>query len=431
MTSPDGFLWGVSTSAYQIEGAVAEGGRGRSTWDTFCATPGKILGGDTGDMACDHYHRHSEDVALMAELGIGSYRFSIAWPRIQPTGTGPANAEGLAFYDRLVDELCAAGIEPMATLYHWDTPQPIEDAGGWLSRDTAERFAEYAGLVGQRLADRVTRWIPINEPAMVTLLGYAIGQHAPGQSLLFDALPTAHHLNLAHGLAVQALRAQGAKAVGTANNHTPAWPATDSAEDVAAAAAYSALHNWIYADPQLLGRYPDELADRLPPASAEDLATIAAPLDFYGVNYYNPTRLRAPSPGNPLPFDLVDIEEYPRTGFGWPVVPDGLREMLVTLRDRYGTALPPIHLTESGCSYPDGVHDQARIDYLAGHVAAAREAMAAGVDVRGYFVWSLLDNFEWDSGYSQRFGLVQVDFETQERTRRDSFHWYRGLVRGE
>ena len=436
MEFPDDFLWGVSTSAFQIEGATAEDGRGTSVWDTFCATPGRVHDGDTADVACDHYHRHPEDIALMADLGVRAYRFSTAWPRVQPTGSGPANPAGLAFYDRLVDQLCAAGIQPVLTLYHWDTPQPLEDAGGWLNRDTAHRFAEYAALVGDRLADRVSHWIPINEPAMVTLLGYAIGQHAPGQALLFDALPTAHHLNLAHGLAVTARRAAGARAVGTANNHTPVWPATDTAADHAAAQSYSALHNWIYADPQLTGRYPDPLGERMPIRDG-DLAAIAAPLDFYGVNYYNPTRLRAPSEGNPLPFDLVDIDEHPKTGFGWPVVPDGLRQILVELRDRYQDALPPILVTENGASYPDepgpdgAVHDPDRVTYLAGHLDALAAARAQGVPVRGYFVWSIIDNFEWDAGYSQRFGLVHVDYPTQRRTPKDSYHWYRRLVRGE
>jgi beta-glucosidase len=427
MTFPDGFLWGVSTSAFQIEGAVAEGGRGQSVWDTFTATPGKIHEGQTADVACDHYHRFHEDIALMSELGVGAHRFSTAWPRIQPTGRGPVNAEGLDFYDRLVDSLLEAGVAPVVTLYHWDTPQPLEDVGGWLNRDIAGRFADYSTVVAKRLGNRVKLWIPINEPAMVTLLGYASGRHAPGRTLFHNALPTAHHLNLAHGLSVQALRAAGASGIGTANNHSPAWPATDSPEDRAAATAYSALHNWIYADPQLIGRYPDGLADRLPIADG-DLATIAAPLDFYGVNYYNPTRLRAPSVGSPLEFDLVEIDEYPKTGSGWPVVPDGLREMLVTLQDRYGDALPPVHITENGCSYPEEVADAARISYLDGHIKAVA---ASGVDVRGYFVWSIIDNFEWDSGYSQRFGLVHVDHKTQRRTPKDSYHWYKRLIAGE
>jgi beta-glucosidase len=422
---PDRFLWGVSTSAFQIEGGVREDGRGPTVWDTFTATPGRIHEGQNADVACDHHRRWREDVALLKDLGVDAYRFSIAWSRVQPTGSGPVEPRGLDFYDRLVDALLEAGVDPVVTLYHWDTPQPLEDAGGWLVRDTAERFADYAGVTADRLADRVKHWIPLNEPAMVTLLGYAIGQHAPGRTLLHDALPTAHHQNLAHGLAALALRAAGAENVGTANNHTPAWAATDSPEDRAAADAYSALHNWLYADPLLTGRYPDELVDRLPVLDG-DLATIAAPLDFYGVNYYNPTRLAAPSEGNPLPFDLVDVEGHPTTAFGWPVVPEGLGEMIGLLRARYGDRLPPVLITESGCSYPEAPHDQRRIDYLAAHAEAAREAGA-----RGYFVWSIIDNFEWDSGYSQCFGLVHLDRETLARTPKDSYHWYRRLIAGE
>jgi len=415
------FLWGVSTSAFQIEGAFDVGGRGPSVWDGF--TP--VHDDHNASVACDHYHRWREDVALMTQLGVNAYRFSIAWPRIQPSGKGPVNAEGLDFYDRLVDALVDIGIAPVVTLYHWDTPLELEAEGGWLNRDIADRFADYTALVADRLADRVKLWIPVNEPAMVTLQGYAIGEHAPGKTLLFDALPTAHHLNLAHGRAVEVLRSHHAQAVGTANNHTPAWPvAPNDAADVAAAEAYGEIHNWLYADPMLSGRYPDAVAELLPIADG-DLATIHQPLDFYGVNYYNPTRLKAPSEGNPLPFELVEIDEYERTGFGWPIVPAGLTEMITTLRERHPD-LPPVHVTESGCSFPGGLQDTERIAYLDGHLKAAQAA-----DVSGYFVWSLLDNFEWEAGYSQRFGLVEVDYETQVRTPRDSFHWYRKVISGE
>jgi beta-glucosidase len=412
------FLWGVSTSAFQIEGAFDAGGRGPSVWDEF--TP--IHENQNASVACDHYHRWREDVALMTQLGVNAYRFSIAWPRIQPSGKGPVNAEGLDFYDRLVDALVDVGIAPVVTLYHWDTPLELEAEGGWLNRDIADRFADYTSLVADRLADRVKMWIPINEPAMVTLQGYAIGEHAPGKTLLFDALPTAHHLNLAHGRAVEVLRSFNAHQVGTANNHTPAWPATPA--DQPAADAYSEIHNWLYADPLLSGRYPDAVADLLPIVEG-DLETIHQPLDFYGVNYYNPTRLKQPSEGNPLPFELVEIDEYPRTAFGWPVVPSGLTEMINALRERHPD-LPPVYVTESGCSFPQEIEDAERISYLDGHLNAAREA-----DVAGYFVWSLLDNFEWEAGYSQRFGLVHVDYETQRRTPRDSFHWYRRVISGE
>jgi beta-glucosidase len=420
------FTWGVSTAAYQIEGGVAEGGRGPSIWDTFAHEPGRISDGGTGDVACDHFHRYADDVDLMAGLGVDAYRFSVAWPRIQPDGTGPANAAGVDFYDRLVDALLAKGIDPVVTLFHWDLPQALEDSGGWLSRDTAFRFADYAGLVGEALGDRVRLWITLNEPFIHMTLGYATGEHAPGQALLFGALPVAHHQLLGHGLAVAALRAGGAGAVAITNNYSPVWPMGDG--DSEAAAAYHALHNRLFTDP-LFGRGYPELG--LDPSVVHDgdLDTIAAPLDALGVNYYNPTGIRAPStPDSPLPFEFVPLEGYPTTAFGWPVVPDGLRELLVWLKDEYGDALPPIHVTESGCAY-DGIDDPERVAYLDGHIGAVRAAAASGVDVRGYFVWSLLDNFEWAEGYTKRFGLVHVDYETQVRTPKTSYAWYRDLIR--
>jgi beta-glucosidase len=422
------FTWGVSTAAYQIEGGVAEGGRGPSIWDVFSHEPGRIADGSTGDVACDHWHRYPEDIDLMAGLGVDAYRFSVAWPRIQPDGTGPANAAGVDFYDRLVDALLAKGIDPVATLFHWDLPQALEDKGGWLSRDTAFRFADYAGLVADALGDRVRLWITLNEPFIHMTLGYATGEHAPGQRLLFGALPVAHHQLLGHGLAVATLRARSAGAVAITNNYSPVWPASDSAADAAAAAAYHALHNRFFTDP-LLGRDYPELG--LDPAVVRDgdLDTIAAPLDALGVNYYNPTAVRAPStPDSPLPFELVPLAGYPTTAFGWPVVPDGLRQLLVWLKDEYGEALPPIHVTESGCAY-DGIDDPERVTYLDGHIGAVRAAIESGVDVRGYFVWSLLDNFEWAEGYTKRFGLVHVDYDTQVRTPKTSYAWYRDLIR--
>ena len=440
---PSGFLLGASTAAYQVEGGVTEGGRGRSVWDTFCDVPGRIVDGSSGAVACDHFHRYAEDVALMAELGLDAYRFSIAWPRIHPDGTGPANPAGLDFYDRLVDALLAAGVAPMATLFHWDLPQALEDSGGWLARSTAERFAEYAATVGARLGDRVAHWIPVNEPNVVTMLGYATGRHAPGRRLMFEALPVAHHLLLGHGLAVGALRAAGATSVGPANNHMPVWAATDSLEDRQAADLYDALWNRMFSEPMLRGRYPEGFAELMPGPVAEDLAVISAPLDFYGVNYYSPMRIAAPGtdlpttdqvPTEGLPVVPVVIEGYPLTGFGWPVVPDGLREVLVSLRQEYGAALPPVFVTENGCAYDDepdatgAVHDPDRIAYLDAHLAAVAQAVAAGVDVRGYFTWSLMDNFEWAEGYTKRFGLVHVDYATQRRTPKDSFAWYRDRI---
>jgi len=421
---PDGFLFGCSTAAYQIEGAVHVDGRGQSIWDTFSHTDGKTLHGDTGDVACDHYHRYDQDVALLAELGVGAYRFSIAWPRVQPTGSGVPNRAGLDFYDRVVDVLLAKDIVPVPTLFHWDLPQALEDRGGWLTRDTASHFADYAAHVVARLGDRVRRWITLNEPVVHMAQGYAYGTHAPGRTLLLDALPVAHHQLLGHGLATRALRAAGAAEVMITNNCTPVWP--DSAEDAPAAGAYDAFHNRLFNDPVLLGRYPGFLADALGDlVRAGDLETIRTPLDALGINYYHPTKVGTPAEGSPLPFELLPIEGVPTTAFGWPVVPSGLTELLTGLRETYGEALPPIYLTENGCSTTEGTDDQFRVDYLDSHLRAVHDALGAGVDVRGYFVWSLLDNFEWTEGYSQRFGLVHVDFETQVRTPRDSYRWLR------
>ncbi|MFC4060671.1 GH1 family beta-glucosidase [Planomonospora corallina] len=427
------FLWGAATASYQIEGAVAEDGRGPSIWDTFSHEPGRVADGHTGDVACDHYHRWPEDVALLAGLGVDSYRFSIAWPRVQPTGTGPANPAGLDFYDRLTDALLAEGVVPAATLFHWDLPQPLQDAGGWLSRDTAHRFADYTALVADRLADRIPMWITLNEPFVHMAYGYATGVHAPGLALLTGALPAAHHQLLGHGLATAALRAHGARQVLITNNCTPVRPASADPADLAAAEAYDILHNRLFNDPVLLGSYPDLSAygPALDCVRDGDLDLISAPLDGLGVNYYNPTRIAAPAPGDVLPFTDVPITGYPLTAFGWPVVPDGLHELLTGLAARYGDALPPVYVTENGCSQPDeagpggAVDDAGRIAYLDGHIAAMERAMADGVDVRGYYVWSLLDNFEWAEGYHQRFGLVHVDFATGRRTPKASYHWLR------
>ncbi|MEU5383955.1 GH1 family beta-glucosidase [Kitasatospora cineracea] len=429
---PAGFRWGVSTAAYQIEGAVDEDGRGRSIWDTFCERPGAVKNGDSGRTACDHYHRWPEDIALMRELGLDTYRFSLAWTRVQPTGRGPANPAGLDFYERLVDGLLEAGITPLPTLFHWDLPQALEDEGGWLHRDTAHRFAEYAALAADRLGDRVPAWITLNEPFVHLVYGYALGIHAPGRTLMLDALPAAHHQLLAHGLAAAELRSRGLDVL-IANNLTPVRPASDAPEDRAAAEAYDALHNRLFTDPLLLGRYPDLSAYGVGPdlhgaVLDGDLDLISAPgLSGLGVNYYNPTRIAAPTdPG--LPFAEAPIDGVPHTHFGWPVVPEGLSELLHTLRDRYGDALPPITVTENGCSTDDTLDDTSRTDYLAGHLDALARATADGIDVRGYCTWSLLDNFEWAEGYSQRFGLVHVDFTTQRRTPKASFAWYRDLI---
>ncbi|WP_435835179.1 GH1 family beta-glucosidase [Streptomyces avermitilis] len=427
---PAGFLWGVSTSAHQIEGAADE--REPSVWDAFTAEPGRVKDGTTAAVACDHYHRYPEDVALLADLGVDAYRFSVSWPRVNSPG-------GLDFYDRLVDELCAAGVRPVPTLFHWDLPLALD----WLDRDTAARFAEYAARVAERLGDRVTKWITLNEPAEHTLLGHALGAHAPGKQLLFDALPVAHHQLLAHGLAVRALRAAGVTDIGIANSHGPTWPASQESADLEAAAFYDILLNRLFSDPLLLGRYPEGIGELMPGDSAgldSDLKVIAEPIDWYGINYYAPTKVGAPQGAEiefggltlpaELPFSVREIEGHPVTDFGWPVVPEALTELLTGFRARFGDRLPPIVITENGCSY-EGIDDQERIAYLDGHVRALHRAVEAGVDVRGYFVWSLLDNFEWAEGYERRFGLVHVDYDTLERTPKASYGWLRDVLRAQ
>ncbi|MGX1546800.1 GH1 family beta-glucosidase [Streptomyces adustus] len=424
---PDGFLWGVSTSAHQIEGAADR--RGASVWDAFTAGPGHIKDGSTAAVACDHFHRYPEDVALLEDLGVDAYRFSISWPRVNSPG-------GLDFYDRLVDALCTAGVRPVPTLFHWDLPVELD----WLDRDTAERFAEYTSVVVGRLGDRVKKWITLNEPAEHTLLGHALGAHAPGKQLMFDALPVAHHQLLAHGLAVRALRAAGAGDIGIANSHGPTWAASERDEDVAAADFYDLLLNRLFADPVLLGRYPDGIGELMPGDVEADLKIIGEPVDWYGINYYQPTRVGAPEGSEiefggltlpaELPFTVKELEGYPVTDFGWAVVPEGLTELLTAFRERYGDRLPPVVITENGCSY-EGVDDQERIAFLDGHVRALHRALEQGVDVRGYFVWSLMDNFEWAEGYQRRFGLVHVDYDTLERTPKASYHWLRDALRAQ
>lgn len=426
---PPGFLWGVSTSAHQIEGAADE--RDPSVWDAFTAEPGHIKDGSTADVACDHYHRYPEDVALLADLGVDAYRFSISWPRVNSPG-------GLDFYDRLVDALVTAGIRPVPTLFHWDLPLKSQEAGGWLNRDTAERFAEYAGTVAARLGDRVKKWITLNEPAEHTLLGHALGAHAPGKQLLFDSLPVAHHQLLAHGLAVRSLRAAGVTDIGIANSHGPTWAASEQPEDVQAADFYDLLLNRLFADPLLLGQYPEGIGELMPGDVEADLKVIAEPIDWYGINYYQPTKVGAPEGAEiefsgltlpaELPFSVRELEGYPVTDFGWPVVPEALTELLVGFRERYGDRLPPVVITENGCSY-EGIDDQERITFLDGHVRALHRALEQGVDVRGYFVWSLLDNFEWAEGYARRFGLVHVDYDTLKRTPKASYGWLRDALR--
>ncbi len=444
---PTSFVWGTATAAYQIEGAVAEDGRGPSIWDEFCDRPGVVVGGDTGTVAADHYHRWESDIELMNQLGLDAYRLSLSWSRILPTGSGAVNAKGLDFYDRLIDRLCSAGITAAVTLFHWDLPLALQEQGGWMNRDTSYRLGEYAQVVGERLSDRVGMWMPLNEPVVHTLYGHALGVHAPGLALGFEAFQAAHHQLLGHGLAVEALRATGCTNIGIASNHAPVRAASDSPEDGMAADIYDHVVNWMFADPVLVGKYPaDEFAQLLSGPVDEDLKIIGAPLDWYGINYYEPTMIAAPVEGQGtegvlevdlppgLPFAPVAITGYPTTDFGWPIVPEGLGEILRTFHARFGDALPPIYITESGCSFHDApdaagvVDDEARIDYHDAHLRALRSAMDDGVDVRGYFVWSLLDNFEWAAGYKERFGLVHVDFDTQKRTPKTSFEWYRALI---
>ncbi len=446
---PDGFLWGTATASYQIEGGVTADGRGRSIWDTFSHTPGAVLGGDTGDEACDHYHRYRDDVALMRELGVGSYRFSLAWPRFQPEGRGPLHAGGVGFYDRLLDELLDAGIRPWVTLYHWDLPQALEDAGGWPARDTALRFAEYATAVHARFADRVADWTTLNEPWCSAFLGYASGHHAPGREDPAASVRAAHHLLLGHGLAVEAMRsARPDLRYGITLNLYPTSTVGDDPADVDAARRVDGQCNRLFLDPVLAGRYPaDVLADLAPIAGTGhiedgDEKRIGVPLDVLGINYYSRHVVRAGRPDAEFEpstawVGATDVEKLrtgkPRTEMGWEIDPGGLYDILVRISTEYDT--PPLYVTENGAAYadvvtPEGrVHDRARVDYLDGHFRAAARAIADGVDLRGYFVWTLMDNFEWAWGYARRFGLVHVDHGTQQRTVKDSGRWFAGVAR--
>jgi beta-glucosidase len=433
---PDGFVWGAAAAAFQIEGATTEDGRGESIWDRFCHTPGKVLNGDTGDPACDHYHRWREDIALMRDLGLKAYRLSISWPRILPTGNGPVNAAGLDFYDRLVDGLLDAGITPYVTLYHWDMPQALEDAGGWPNRMTVDAFVRFADVVSQRLGDRVKHWITHNEPWCVAYLGYLLGAHAPGVSN-GPALQAGHHVLLSHGLAVPVLRANSPGAqVGITLNFSPAYPASESEADLAAAHVHDGFFNRWFLDPLYRGSYPDDMLALYERVGLQlsvqdgDMAVIAAPLDFLGVNYYNRAVIQA-NPHEPLGYAHVRPEgEY--TAMDWEVYPDALRALLVRLQRDYQPG--PMHVTENGAAYDDmltasgEIHDEGRKRYLARHLAACHTAIAEGVRLEGYFVWSLLDNFEWAFGYTKRFGIVYVDYNTQRRLLKDSARFYRSVI---
>ena len=437
---PKGFFWGTATAAYQIEGAWNEDGKGESVWDRFAHTPGKINTGETGDVACDSYHRWREDLALIGAMKLNSYRFSIAWPRIQPSGSGSANARGLDYYSRLIDALLEARIRPFVTLYHWDLPQALEDAGGWPNRDTADRFADYVQLVVRSLGDRVTDWMLFNEPTAFVDLGYLEGTHAPGHKSLLDFLRATHVVNLAQGAGFRALKAVRPQArVGTAFNMSFCEPASDTEEDKLAAERAHAITNTWFLEPALRGRYPEALTF-LPETAMRiksgDMESTRAPLDFLGINLYYRTIASAPRAIERaahaqewlFPVKMEGGHEGPKTDFGWEVWPKALYDMVMRITRDYNR--PVIEITESGCSYKDGpdasgaIHDTRRISYHRQYLAAVARAIAEGADVRGYHAWSLMDNFEWADGFAQRFGLAYVDFKTERRTIKDSGKWY-------
>ncbi|MFI1168731.1 GH1 family beta-glucosidase [Streptomyces sp. NPDC020801] len=434
---PDDFLWGTATSAYQIEGAVAEDGRSPSIWDTFSHTPGKIDNNDHGDIACDHYHRWREDIALMRQLGANAYRLSIAWPRVRPEGDGPVNPRGLAFYDELIDGLLEAGITPSVTLYHWDLPQVLQDRGGWPERATAEHFASYASVVAERLGDRVTHWATLNEPSCSAWIGHLEGRMAPGLTDLSSAVRASYHLLLGHGLAAQAIRAASPRAeIGIVNNLSTVFPATGRPEDEAAAHRHDGHVNRWWLDPVHGRGFPADMREVYGvdlPEQPGDPGTIATPLDWLGLNYYFPAAV-ADDPTGPAPrVRTVRRPGVPRTGMDWEIDASGMETLLLRLTHEYGAR--KIHVTENGSAFadvvrPDGtIDDPERQDYLVEHLAACASAARKGAPLAGYFAWSLLDNFEWAYGYAKRFGLVHVDYWTQERTIKGSGHRYAGIVR--
>ncbi|MDQ4004402.1 MAG: GH1 family beta-glucosidase [Actinomycetota bacterium] len=446
MNFPEGFLWGTATAAYQVEGAAREDGRGPSIWDAFSHAPGNVLHGDTGDIACDHYHRFGEDLDIMVSLGVRGYRFSVAWPRIQPEGSGPTNQKGFDFYKRLVEGLWERGIVPMLTLYHWDLPQALEDRGGWTSRETSERFAEYAGILYRELADVVPFWITLNEPWVSAWLGYGLGVHAPGHKDTAKALSATHHLLLGHGLALERMRSlrHEDNQLGITLNLSPVRASKDRAADREAACRVDGQANRLYLDPLFHGGYPEDVLDHYSSRSNfsfvqdGDLEAISAPLDFLGVNYYRRQTVRYDEAGTDTVFSSVRARVViphaaERTAMGWPVEADGLLELLLRL-DREYTKLP-LYITENGAAFHDyadpegGVDDEERVTFLEAHFRAAREAIERGVNLKGYFVWSLLDNFEWAEGYSKRFGIVYVDYPTQRRITKMSARWYSEVIR--
>ncbi|MEQ9811488.1 MAG: GH1 family beta-glucosidase [Azospirillaceae bacterium] len=427
------FLWGVSTSCYQIEGAAAEDGRSPSIWDRFARTPGKVVNGETGDIACDHYHRYPEDVALMAELGVDAYRFSTAWPRILPEGTGAVNEAGLAFYDRLVDSLLERSIEPWICLHHWDLPAVLEDRGGWRNRDVAGWFADYTHAVASRLGDRVKHFFPFNEPNVLMWLGHATGEHAPGHADREAALAALHHINLAFGRSAQAIRAAAPDArTGQIISLQPCEPGRDDPAHRQAAETIDLFWNLAMVDPILLGRYPEPLADMLAPwVKPGDLETIAQPINLFGLNHY--CRMFCyPDPESPFGARIGETPSGPTTDMGWLIDGTGLRDQLLRLVERYGKQV--FYVTENGGAFPDGagadgrVDDRDRIAYFEDYLSNLLEARDRGVDIRGYFVWSFMDNYEWSLGYAKRFGIVHVDYATQKRTPKASFDWLQDLI---
>ncbi|HYM33219.1 MAG TPA: GH1 family beta-glucosidase [Candidatus Cybelea sp.] len=433
---PDDFVWGVSTSSYQIEGAARDDGRGPSVWDLFCRQQGRIANGDTGDVACDHYHRFKEDVELMRNLGVAAYRFSVAWPRVLARGRGKANEPGLDFYDRLIDALLAAGIEPWLCLYHWDLPQALEDLGGWTNRDIAGWFADYAALVARRYGDRVKRFATFNEPSVFTMFGYVFGGGAPG---IVDGpayYRSVHHVNLAHGAAADVLRSAVPRSlIGAVHNRQPCHPASGKPEDAVAAGLFDEHWNRAFPDPQHFACYPPSIATAIEPyLKAGDMARIARPMDWFGFNHYSPIYAKADA-SSPLGFGWGGPpDDAPRSGVGWHIQPDAFRDELLSTYNRYRL---PIYVTENGFGSSDDrpnaageIIDQGRIDYLDAYTRAMSVAIRSGANVRGYFVWSLLDNFEWGSGYGNRFGLVYVDFATQRRIPKASARWYAKLIGG-
>lgn len=433
---PPDFVWGAATSAYQIEGSPLADGAGPSIWHVFCQRPGAIINGDTGEVACDHYRLFQQDVALMQELGLKAYRFSIAWSRIFPAGHGRLNPKGLAFYQRLVDALLAAGIEPFPTLYHWDLPAALEQRGGWVNRDVAGWFADYAQTLFRALNGKVRHWVTLNEPWVVADGGYLHGVHAPGHSSLAETSWVSHNLLRAHAMAVQAFRAESREQIGLVVNIEPKYAASEGSEDLAAMERAHAYMNRQYLDPLFLGAYPDEMAEifgaKWPRFPEQDMKLLREPFDFLGVNYYTRSVNRADSAAKPVCAVPVRCEGAEYTEMGWEVFPQGLKTTLTWIKRRYGDI--PLYITENGAAFADPppdkgtLQDSRRIDYFRSHLRAAREAMGEGVDLRGFFAWSLLDNFEWSYGYSKRFGLVHVDMETGTRTPKASARFFSRVI---